>query len=373
MEAPSGRQGPPEDLEEDENEVRRVPPGKRRLSGGGFLLSVLIAVGVVFLLFRLTDVSPSLVLETLRGVSPGALALGLALHVGTYLLRCIRLRLVLHSARPPFGSLFDIVAVHNLMNHVLPFRTGELSYVYLIRSMHGVPVAEGLGTLAICRIMDLMAFALYYPLAITLLWLQGFRFPSYVWPVLWSVAPLFFLLAALLAVLSLRGRALVGLLRRVCGRGRLAGGRWQHRILEKLEEAALSFEHLGARKVYLGAFAVSLAILGLIYFNSYILLAGMGYPMGILLVVFCSTLASLGLLLPLYSFGGFGTLEAGWTVGCLMAGFSKEMGMASGLTFHLIALGYVTLMGLYGLARLGRAGWAGSLSLTRRAGKEGAG
>ena len=108
----------------------------------------------------------------------------------------------------------------------------------------------------------------------------------------------------------------------------------------------------------MGAFLVSLAILGLIYFITYILLAGMGYPMGILLVVFCSTLAALGLLLPLYSFGGFGTLEAGWTIGCIMAGFSKEMGMASGLTFHIIALGYVTVMGLYGLARIGKAGWA---------------
>ena len=93
------------------------------------------------------------------------------------------------------------------------------------------------------------------------------------------------------------------------------------------------------------------------YLAVYILLAGMGYPMQMLLVIFCSTLASLGQLLPLYSFGGFGTLEAGWTVGCVMAGFSKEMGMASGLSFHIIVLGYVLLMGLYGLARIGKAGW----------------
>jgi hypothetical protein len=41
-----------------------------------------------------------------------------------------------------------------------------------------------------------------------------------------------------------------------------------------------------------------------------------------------------------------------------MAGFSKEMGMASGLSFHIIVFGYVLLMGLYGLARIGKAGWA---------------
>ncbi len=331
---------------------------RRWLSGRGLIVSILIAAGIVALLLRLTGVSPKVVWTTLRNVSPAAIAAGLLLQLLMYLLRCFRFRLLLHSARPSLGSLFEIVAVHNLMNHVLPFRTGELSYVYLIRSLHGVPVAEGLGTLVICRIMDLMAFALMYPVAIILLYLQGFAFPAYVWTVLWAVVPLFFVLGGLLVVLALRGKGLVRLLRRLVGRTRLAGSALTRRFLEKLDEAAQSFEHLGTRKVYLGVFLLSLAILGIIYFVTYILLAGMGYPMQILLVVFCSTLASLGMLLPLYSFGGFGTLEAGWTVGCMMAGFSKEMGMASGLSFHVIVLCCVTLVGLYGFIRIGRAGWA---------------
>jgi hypothetical protein len=33
------------------------------------------------------------------------------------------------------------------------------------------------------------------------------------------------------------------------------------------------------------------------------------------------------------------------------------MGMASGLSFHIIVLGYVSILGLYGLARIGKAGW----------------
>jgi len=286
------------------------------------------------------------------------LVLGFALHLITYFMHCLRFRLLIRSTRPSLCSLFEIVSVHTLLIHILPFNTGELSYFQLIRSRHGVSLAEGLGTLAICRIMDLMAFALFYPIAIILLYLRGFAFPGYVWTVLWAVVPLFFVLAFLLVVLAIRGKALVGFLRRLVGRSPVSGSRLADRVLDKFEEAADSFEHLGARKVYLGAFFLSLAILGIIYLAVYILLAGMGYPMQMLLVIFCSTLASLGMLLPLYSFGGFGTLEAGWTVGCVMAGFSKEMGMASGLSFHIIVLGYVLLMGLYGLARIGKAGWA---------------
>jgi uncharacterized membrane protein YbhN (UPF0104 family) len=74
----------------------------------------------------------------------------------------------------------------------------------------------------------------------------------------------------------------------------------------------------------------------------------MEYP----LVILCSSIAQLGFIIPLYGLGGFGTLEAGWTGGCMMAGFSKEMGVASGFSFHIIVLGYVSLLGLYGMLRL---------------------
>jgi len=346
------------DPAKDEPGKLPVPPPQRRLSATGFLVSVLIALSIVAILLRLTNVSPSIVLETLRGVSPIALLLGFVLHLVTYLMRCIRFRLLIHSARPSISSLFEIVTVHNLMNHVLPFSAGELSYFYLIRSLHGVPLGEGLGTLAICRIMDLMALALYYPFAIILLYLQGFTFPSYIWAVLWTAVPIFFLLATLLIVLAFKGKALVRFLRHMAAHGPWVDSRWFDRIVEMLEETAYSFQQLEARNVLLRTFLLSLAILGLAYLIGYVLLAGMGYRMQILLVIFCSTIASIAVLLPLHSFGGFGTLEAGWTAGCLLAGFSKEMGMASGFSFHIILLGYVSLLGIVGLARVGRAGWA---------------
>ena len=121
---------------------------------------------------------------------------------------------------------------------------------------------------------------------------------------------------------------------------------------DKLEEAAQSFDHLGSKKVYVSALLMSLGLLGLVYMIAYVVIAGMGYSMSYPLVVFCSTLAYLGFILPVQGLGGFGTVEAGWTVGCLMAGFSKEMGMASGFSFHIIVLGYVSLLGLYGMLRL---------------------
>jgi hypothetical protein len=247
--------------------------------------------------------------------------------------------------------------VHNFMNHFLPLRTGELTYVYLIGQREGIPLAEGLGTVVIARLLDLMAFTVYYPLAVLLLQLQGVAFPPYVREVLWIAAALFLLLTALLLAVSLKGRVFLDRLRSFLLQGFLGRSRLMNLFFDKLEEASLSFEHLGNWRTYLGGLSLSLGILGLVYLIGYVLLAGMGYPMSFPLVILCSTLANLGFVLPLYSFGGFGTLEAGWTLGCLMAGFSKEMGMTSGFTFHLLVLLYVSLIGFVGMMRIGVPRW----------------
>lgn len=324
-----------------------------RLSPLRMLVSLLVAAGIVWALLRVTEVSISQVLATLRRTSPAAVLFGLALHIVTYGLRSLRLRLLLHSKQVPLRRLFEFTTVHNLFNHLLPLRAGEFTLVYLLRQKEGIPVAEGLGILVIARVLDLISFTLFYPAAILALDAADFPFPAYVREILWAVAGLFLALTALLAAVSLRGRVLLERMRRLLLRGMLGRSRLLNVLFRKLDEVGRTFEHLRSWPVVAGSFVLSLAILGLVYLIGYVLLAGMGYPMAFPLVILCSTLANLAFILPLYSFGGFGTLEAGWTVGCLMAGFSKEMGMASGFSFHVLVLLYVTVMGVFGLLRVG--------------------
>ncbi len=317
------------------------------------LLSVLVAVLIVAVLLKVTDVSLSVILDTVLQVSPGTVLLGFLLHMFAYFLRGIRFRMLIHSRRVSLRAMFDIVTVHNFLNQMLPMRAGEFSYVYLARYRENVPLGEGLGTLVIARIMDLIAFMLIYPLAILALYLQGFYFPSYIWKMLLAVVPVFFLLALLLFLLTFRGRTMLDLFRMVFLKMPFFPSRFTHRVLDKLEESVQSFEQLGSRRLLLNTLVLSLAIYGVLCLVGYVLLMGMGYPMSIPLVIFCSTFAYLSMILPIHGFCGFGTHEAGWTAGCMMAGFSKEMGMASGFTFHIIVFGYATLVGLYGILRVG--------------------
>jgi len=332
---------------------------RRRLTVHRVIFSLLVSLAVVLGLLQITKVSPTEILARLSAASPWALLAGFLLHILAYWLRALRFRILIGSKKVGLTSLFDIMTVHNLMNHVLPFRAGELTYVYLVHQTDRVPLGEGLGTLAVARIMELVAFCVYCSLSVVWLRLARFRFAEeydpYVWAALWSIVPLLLALIALLCLLALKGVPLVKGVRQWALRGALSRARPACRLFDAMERAALSFAHLRSRRVRLAAFALSLAIMGIVYLVAYVLLSGIGYPMIYPLVVVCSTIAGLVFMLPLYGLGGLGTVETGWTLGCLMAGVPKTTAVASGFSFHIIVLGYVSLLGIYGIVRLGRS------------------
>jgi uncharacterized membrane protein YbhN (UPF0104 family) len=84
--------------------------------------------------------------------------LALALLVGTYVIRTHRM----HDYFPretsgQFLRLFRVTQVHNLLNIMLPFRSGETSFPLLMRSEFGVPLAHGTAALLVLRLLDLHA------------------------------------------------------------------------------------------------------------------------------------------------------------------------------------------------------------------------
>jgi hypothetical protein len=56
-----------------------------------------------------------------------------------------------------FGSLLRLVQVHNLLNIMLPFRTGEASFPLLMKREFGLPLARSTSALLVMRLFDLHA------------------------------------------------------------------------------------------------------------------------------------------------------------------------------------------------------------------------
>jgi hypothetical protein len=56
-----------------------------------------------------------------------------------------------------FGPLFRLVQIHNLLNVMLPFRTGETSFPLLMKKEFGLSLARGTAALFVMRLFDLHA------------------------------------------------------------------------------------------------------------------------------------------------------------------------------------------------------------------------
>ncbi|PYE29581.1 lysylphosphatidylglycerol synthase-like protein [Rhizobium sp. PP-CC-3A-592] len=98
------------------------------------------------------------ILSRWRAVGPGTGTMALALLVATYFIRTHRMQdYFRHETHGRFLALFRVTQIHNLLNIMMPLRTGETSFPLLMRSEFGVPLARGASALLVLRLLDLHA------------------------------------------------------------------------------------------------------------------------------------------------------------------------------------------------------------------------
>lgn len=88
----------------------------------------------------------------------GSALLAMLLLLATYVLRTWRIYDYFpRQTAGRFGVLLRLVQVHNLLNIMLPFRTGEASFPLLMKREFGLPLARGTSALLVMRLFDLHA------------------------------------------------------------------------------------------------------------------------------------------------------------------------------------------------------------------------
>jgi len=100
----------------------------------------------------------SVILGQWGKVGPLPILIALALLTSTYFLRTWRI----HDYFPGetkgrYAPLFRVTQVHNLLNVMMPFRTGETSFPLLMRAEFGIPLARSTAALLVMRLLDLHA------------------------------------------------------------------------------------------------------------------------------------------------------------------------------------------------------------------------
>jgi uncharacterized protein (TIRG00374 family) len=242
----------------------------------------------------------------------------------------------------------------SMFNNVLPSRGGEVSFVYMMRREHDVPVGTATAVLVMARVFDYLAVsALFVVAALTSLSsLAGWS----LWIVL-AVALVLLLLVAMLVAVPWLGQRGLGLLDRLLSHGHLKDRRLPRLLLRFAQEAVNAFTAIRSSRTYAHTALWSLLIWLGTFAWFWAFLRSTGIFAEAREMVLGATFAVLSKAIPFVTVGGLGTHEAGWTMGFVLVGFDKQTAIASGFAVNILTLLVSLVCG--GLALLG-------LSLARR-------
>jgi len=96
-----------------------------------------------------------------RAIDPLALLVALALMLASYLIRTLRITRYFHAALAGhFWSAFRLSSWHNLMNNLLPMRSGEVAFPVLMQRYYGLAPIESVPVLFWFRLLDLQVVLL---------------------------------------------------------------------------------------------------------------------------------------------------------------------------------------------------------------------
>jgi len=307
------------------------------------ILSVVITLGLVTILLQKLDFDRA---KQMIGTLHLSHILLITLSYGVYLAWVnLRAKILIHSQKIGFFDLFSIIGLHNMYNRVLPFRTGEISYVYLLRKKEDLPLTEGTATLLVARIFDYIMISFLFLISTLFL----YRTLSTNIKTLTLIISLFLLFSFLtLFYLSLLGNKATNIIGIILGKLGFLKATLIEKIMTKGQEMVKSFQIISSRKTYLQTFLASLALWISMFYFLQIIMTGMGIRIDLLSVIIGSTLAILTNVLPVNSIAGFGTIEAGWTIGYMMLGYNKDVAISSAFLVHLFILFCALFYGLLG-------------------------
>ncbi len=284
--------------------------------------------------------------------SAGRLALGFLLYLSTYLLRALRWKVLLRRDPVPLRGLFGITAIHTMTNNIFPSRTGEVSYVYLLKRQYGVPVERSVATLLAARVYDFVVMVVLFLMSVWFV-ASGPEAGSGLDPRFMALVVVA-LIAALLVLLWLSKLVHCVVLLMKHGPGFRWLSRWHfyRYLLEKGADVAGYLREAYDLRSRAAAGILSLSVWAIKFVSFMVLLGGIlgrddreMLSLGYWRVVFGATLAEVTTILPFYS--PLGVYETVWAKSFAAVGMPEKLAISSGFAFHiLLILASVVFAGL---------------------------
>ena len=308
------------------------------------LAAAIITISLIAILLSQIEVTD--VLDTLTAIEPVYLVAGFGLYVLSYFFRTLRFHILLNK-HVRINDLFNIVCVHNMANSILPARTGEISYIYLVKKKHNVPTGEGAASLVVVRVFDFIAISLIF--FISAMFVRDL--PEVISKAIWIIAGVTIFMVLILIAVANFGKLFMDVVTKITNRIGIERIEMIKYLLQKTDETVQSFKLVNSKQI-IWIFIFSMLIWFCNYSMSYILIKQMGIRIPIFDILIGLTFSVFASILPIRGIGGFGTSEGVWTIVFMSLGVPKQLAIASAFGYHILITIYYLIAGCYGVVRL---------------------
>ena len=308
-------------------------------------------LGIFLLYYLLNQVSFADVIKAFLGIYKPSLIIGLILMFSIDYFKAYRSKILVGSDRIGIGDMFVVSLIRNAFNMVLPARTGELSYVYVLKRKFKFPVEIGVSTLMVALIFDTVVVFLMIVISIIIVGINRFAISST--SVILIAVGLFIIALLILVFLYKIIRFFTGIFNWIISKTRIGKNKAVQYIYKKLVDTNENIKIIQERKIYWKVFLASVATRILkftsYYFIIHAILKPMGYEFSDLSywVIFLATVAAeISAVLPTHALAGFGTYEGAFALAFVALGFSSEISIIVGFNYHIINLIFTVTLGI---------------------------
>jgi glycosyltransferase 2 family protein len=337
-----------EKIEAIENSKSDIPhvlktSNKRKKIWQAINVAIVVGIGIFLVYFLLRQVNFNDLKTAFLNMDIAFLVIGLVIMFIQNIFRAYQKKILIGNKNVNMGDLFMVTLIRNGLNMVLPARTGEISYVYVLKKKFNLPVEIGVSTLVLILIFDLVMVFSLIVIAIIIVGINKYAISSALIIVI-SVA----LLAVALIILFFLPKIIgfiLKLLNRLLLRYRIGKNKAIQFIYKKLVDINVNIIIIQKRRVYWKVYLISLVIRVLKFVSYYFIILAIMKPMGYSFanlsfwVIFLGTVvAEISAVLPTHALAGFGTYEGAFALSFVILGFTKEMSIIVGFNYHLIIL-----------------------------------
>ncbi|HPR49792.1 MAG TPA: lysylphosphatidylglycerol synthase transmembrane domain-containing protein [Spirochaetota bacterium] len=301
---------------------------KQRIFNYKTLIFLLFSIILAFFLIKSIDTNKTY--DTLKNADFALMSLSILIYAFSNFFKMIRFKVLLKN-KIPLYKFYTIVSYHNFFNMIMPARTGELTLVYYLKKIGGVKASKGLHSLILARIFDLIVVSIYFVIALLVYYGTQTSKSLLALGIIVGLFSFIFLLK-ISFVLSWSTNVIKKIFKAI----HLDKHRFVVSFINKLVEINDEFKNFNTGSYLPLMILTSVFVWLALYTLSYISIIVLNVEITYLKTIIGSTGAILTNVLPINSFGSFGTLEAGWTGGFILVGMSAQDAITTGFGAHVI-------------------------------------